>query len=182
MWSFVAALLAFSLVLLFMVSLKRKDERGHTSGIRTLKRKDERGHDDLNGYAKAYNKNAIGYAPPSDGYTAHALNTLALPASRLRASVGDHQAGAGATAGTDATHGFLTPQHHACAVRRCHGWLGVPRAKYPERALSIPSGEARAPMVWRARAVRSPYRRARPVPRWYGEHVRCALHTVQSDW
>ena len=56
-------------------------------------------------------------------------HTVALPASRLRASVGGHQAVAGATAGTDATHGFLTPPHHACAVRRCHGWLGVPRRK-----------------------------------------------------
>ena len=56
-------------------------------------------------------------------------HTVALPASRLRASVGGHQAVAGATAGTDATHGFLTPPHHACAVCRCHGWLGVPRRK-----------------------------------------------------
>ena len=141
----------FSLVLLFMVSLKRKDERGHTSGIRTLKRKDERGHDDLNGYAKAYNK-MLSATPRHRTGTQHMHSTHCSSARKPPPRIRGRSSGSSGRHRRHGRHAWL-PHATASRMRRAPlPWLAG-RATHPRNSrayfrVPLPGPRTAVAVVW----------------------------------
>lgn len=135
----------FSLVLLFMVSLKRKDERRHTSGIRTLKRKDERGHDDLNGYAKAYNK-MLSATPRHRTGTQHMHSTHCSSARKPPPRIRGRSSGSSGRHRRHGRHAWL-PHATASRMRRAPlPWLAG-RAEEEDEEAAMPQTNTAMPQT-----------------------------------